>query len=270
MLLSALFLAQVIANPNATPTPPFPLITTVKVTNYCTAVRHLAVPIGYVTRKNSEAFMAMEKPIFDIVTQNRGVGSATGNEMATTLANGNDDALTYNAGNTISMETINKITWEIDQNLALEDKVMEQSWKDFPKGRDPDVDALRQRLQNLIDLQNALDDKYTQLSANYLDNSGNAALISNTAPSKADASDNTGSNQATMKSELRDAIYGQVSALLEAQKSTTIINPQAQAQVDVSETAHKGTTANITHELMLQQLAFGDEVVAATKRCGGN
>jgi hypothetical protein len=268
MLLSAVVLSLLIANPNPTPTPTYPTIVKVKVTYYCTALKRLAIPIGYVTRKNSEAFMAMEKPIFDIVTQNRGVASATGNEIANSLANGDDDPMTYNAGNTISMETINKITWEIDQNLALEDNVMEQSWKDYPKGKDPEVDALRQRLQNLIDLQNALDDKYTELSSTYLDNSGNPSLVSNTAPSKGPSTDNTGANQATLKAQLRDAIYGQISALLAAQKAAA--TPNARARDDAGEIAHYGNTASVSHELTLQELAFSNDIVVGSKRCGGN
>ncbi|HEY5257370.1 MAG TPA: hypothetical protein VIJ12_03235 [Candidatus Baltobacteraceae bacterium] len=266
MLLSALILAQLVANPNPTPTPHLQTIVTVKTTNYCTALRNLAVPVGYVTRKNTEAFLALEKPIVDIVTQNRGVSSATGRELADTLNNGNDDTMTYNAGNTISMETISKITWEIDQNLALEDKVMEQSWKDYPKGKDPDVDKLRQRLQNVIDLQNALDDKYSELAQVYLDNAGDPSLTSNTAPSKGEASDNTGANQAAVKAQLRDAIYGEVSALLAANKPATITNPQAQDEV--AGVAHHGNTADISRELTLQELAFSKDVVTGSQRCG--
>ena len=51
-------------------------------------------------------------------------------------------------------------TWIVDQNLALADRVMNASWNRYPRGTDANVDAMRQRLQNIVDLQRALVNKY--------------------------------------------------------------------------------------------------------------
>lgn len=249
----ALLLAAVTATatPAPKPTPPLKVIVNVRTSAFCSQVRQMAVPIGYVRRRNEEAFGAMDHAMIKFMENMRGVTSAGAAELQT-MDNSLDDEALYNPSNDISVMQMNQVANAIAQNLTLEDKLMNESWKAHPKGESPEVDGLRQRMQNLMDLQRALDNKYLQFAGMYIDNEGQARL-------RGDA------NPAIFKSFLRDSIMGLAGALFDVKAQG---NAELVAEASTHDTARYGNMAQIVRELRLQEMAFSVEILDSANTCG--
>jgi len=243
------FAALVLASPAPQPTPPLKVIVNEKSTNFCSSVRKMAVPIGYVMRRNDEAFAAIDHRLIRFLEDARGVSVADTSELATLQSALDDDAI-YGPTNDLDVMQMDKIAYEIMQNLTLEDQVMNQSWKDYPKGKFPSIDGLRQRLQNLMDLQRSLANKYMEFTSSYLDNRGQAQFAE---------------NPAQFKSLLRATILGLSSALAASHGQ---IDPEVPAQANVHDIAMAGNVSAVVKELRLQELAFSSEIIGAGDTCG--
>lgn len=89
---------------------------------------------------------------------------------------------------------------------------MARSWKAVPQGADPQVDTMRQRLQNLIDLQRPLTANYTQLAEIYYGNEGNAQF-------HVDQQTGRMGDVVGYKSALRQIVFGAVGASVMARQA---------------------------------------------------
>lgn len=241
--------AAVAATPSPKPAQPLKVIIHIRSNNtYCSSVRTMAVPIGYVTRRNDEAFAAIDHSLLKFFESVRGVSSAGTQDMET-LSSELDDAAIYTPTGTLSTMKVNQIAYDIVQNLALEDQVMHDSWTKYPKGAFPNIDAMRERLQNLMDLQRALAGRYVEFASTYEDNAGQAKYAD---------------DAASFKALLRDTILGLSSALAHAHDPSDELPPQE----TVHDLAHTGNVSDVVRELKLQEMAFSTEIVDAGNSCG--
>jgi hypothetical protein len=142
-----------------------------------------------------------------------------------------------------------EMSYQVAQNLDLADNVMNASWRSYPRGTDAAIDALRQRLQNIIDLQRAIDNAYLSVGL------GTDSCM--------------GGGQACRR-QRNLAISGQLraadaAALRSEARATDVENlPVADAH-DVS---HYGSTVAAKYQLDLQEVAFEKELHAASITCG--
>jgi hypothetical protein len=209
------------------------------------------LPIGYVNRRNEDAFATIDRSMIAMLAQNRGVSVQSPADAGLQQINPDvDTGPEVTPLNTVSILQMNKIAWEIAQNVTLESKVMERSWRDFPKGKDENVDALRQRLQNMMDLQNALENKIMSFTETSMDNSGMA---------------DQAANATQFASMLQASVYGQLAALAEARSQK---DPEMAPAASASEIAKYGTQADIVKQLRLQEIAFSSEITKAGNTCG--
>lgn len=247
-------LAILLAAVTGTPSPgayaaPLKVIVNVRSSAFCSTVRTTAVQIGYVTRRNEEAFGAMDHSMITFMENERGVGMMTNAELQT-MDQSLDDDLLYTPSNDITVMQMNQVANIIAKNLTLEDHVMDASWKAHPRGESPEVDALRQRLQNIMDLQRGLDNRYLQFAGMYQDNAGMAQYMA---------------NSGQFKALLRATILGLAGALNDIK---TAGDAELAAQASTHDTAHFGSVAQIVKELRLQETAFSKEILASAKTCG--
>lgn len=149
-LLAAL-LAAAAASPAPAQSAPMKTIGHVKSSPVCTEFRSLVLPLALVQRKND----GLMQIIHNETQQYR-------NSSYSKFRNG----LLLHAAN-IDMAAANML-----QNLALIDRALAQSWKRSPKGVNPKIDALRQRVQNVADLQRALANQETQFAGYLGDTNG--------------------------------------------------------------------------------------------------
>jgi len=247
LLLSTVLLADATAAPQPTAAPQAPLrvIVTVKSSTLCNAVRKMAIPIGYVNRRNDDAFSSINRTMYKYLKQNVGNKPISTSEQI--LQNhGGDTGPDVHPINTYTILSMNKTAWQIAQNVTLESAVMQRSWKEFPPGKDANVDAMRQRLQNLIDLQNALENKIMSFTQGIMDNTDIASSPQLTAL-------------------LGDSLAGQAAALRASQEQG---DPEMLALESASDVAKSGTEAQVVRELRLQERAFSSEIVKAGTICG--
>lgn len=269
MIIPFMLSALVAASPAPSPQPFLKTIVTVKVSPFCNAVRSLGIPLAYASERNDEAFDAIDRSMLKFMADNVGKGAVTKSEYQS-MDNGYDDSAVYNAANTLSVSSISRVAYQIQQNLAVEDDFMQKSWQKIPEGTDREVDAMRQRLQNVIDLQRALVNEYTQMVELYRDNQGNAALHGDQSGSQGDKAEQMnaaeGGNPDQYKALLRQIILGQASALAEAKKMGDDL-PRT-ALPNASQVARSGNLAGVVQQLRLQEMAFKPEIFKAGDACG--
>lgn len=249
--------AFVAAGPAPSPTPALKTIVTVKVSTFCNQVRKLGVPIAFVTTRNDQAFDAINRSMLDFLKANRGLSAVSQAEVSS-LDNEYDDSATYNAHNSVSMNRLSQIVWQINENLSREDGVMADSWKEVPAGKDVQVDAMRRQLQNLIDLQRSLAANYTSLAEMYFDNEGSAQF-------HVDQQTGDTGDVVAFKSALRNIIFGEAAAMARSREgiaSTGYVEP------DVTDTAKGGTMKDVVQQLALQEMAFKPQLLKAGDACG--
>lgn len=262
-MVANLILSVLVSVPSPSPSS-LPVIERTKTSVTCTALRSFVLPIGYVARRNDDAFRAMARSmqVFlsgiypgDVPTSAEMAGSLHGapaGAQADGMGSENeDDQLLFGPGQTLTAARIDAVANQIYANLQLEDRIMSESWHGYPERADPKIDALRQRLQNLMDLQRALADRYERFAWLYLSNQGMASLT--------DAK-----HRAPFKAFLRALLLGESAALVDG---------PAQSENDgyssVRQRAREGNVAQIVRDLRDQEHAFAPDVLAAAGACNG-
>ncbi|HLI96747.1 MAG TPA: hypothetical protein VKT72_11765 [Candidatus Baltobacteraceae bacterium] len=248
-MLAFVLAAITAATPAPKPTPQLKVIVNVRSSSLCTSVRDTAVPITYVTQRDDQAFGAINHSMIKFMQEMPDV-SPTDQAQLKSMENSLDDTALYKPNAELSVERVNRIAYEVMQNLTMEDQVMNASWKQYPKGQFDNVDALRQRLQNLMDLQRALADRYMQFVDTYFGNKGQAQ---------------SSQNPTQGMEFLRYYILGQSAALAAVNKEAG--DPEAAAVANAHDIAQYGNVAQIAGELRLQEMAYGNEIRTAAKTC---
>jgi hypothetical protein len=254
-MLSVLFAALTAVTPAPQATPPLKVIVNIRSSSLCSAVKDTAAPIAYVSNRNEQAFADVNHSMLQLMQNMAGVTQAGAADLRA-MDNSLDDSEMYTPSSELSVTQMDRVAYIIAQNLTTEDKIMDASWKQYPRGKYPNLDALRQRMQNLMDLQRALDNYYFQFTGIYLDNRGQARF-------NGDASG--GGSAALFKSIVRDTILGLGAALQDVRVDG---DAEIAAKADVHDLARNGGVQDVVKELRLQELAFGKEIETAGKTCG--
>jgi hypothetical protein len=138
-------------SPSPGPTPAMKTITHVKSSPLCTEFRSLVLPLTDAQAKNQPLMQHIAKETQEYRKYSNPVFR---------------DPPLLQAGQ-IDMAAAN-----ILQNLAPMEKLLAASWKRSPKGASPKIDAVRQRVQNIIDLQRAIANQEVQFAGYVIDTSG--------------------------------------------------------------------------------------------------
>jgi hypothetical protein len=134
------------------PTPPaIKTIVHVKSSPVCTEFRQLVLPLALIQQKNGGLMQYIRKQ-----TQEYRKFSLSMFHNPDLLHASNIDA----AATTIL------------QNLAPLNKLLAESWKRSPKGTNRKIDAIRQRVQNIADLQRAIANQEVQFGGAIVDTNG--------------------------------------------------------------------------------------------------
>jgi hypothetical protein len=222
-----------------TPSPaPLPVIVTVKSSVFCTLLRSTALPVGYVVRVNQGAVAAMAD---DTVAMFSPAATVAASDRA--------------------QDRLRQTIFAVTQNLTLAENILNRSWSKSPKGSNADVDAMRQRLQNLVDLQRSLIEKYQQA----LEWANNPCLTEANAHSLYCIRESSTSQMLTV-----DGIRALMRAGLSDQLITPAdaTDPEHAADKVAHDVSRYGTPADIDRQLTLQELAFDKEMQGDGKSCG--
>lgn len=240
-MLGILLAAAAFATASPSPTPsPAPsslrIIVTVRASTFCSAVRSMAVPVGLVVTTNDNAF-----------------SSLTAHEVSVDIHDPDRWAVAAKTA---------KVMYAVVQNLVLAENVLAKSWQQYPKGKDANVDAMRQRVQNVIDLQRAITNDY------YRNGHGDDGVVTDFSADAVDVSHPSGprihriNTGAALIDGLREA---------DAKASDDIrheIDPEEFPVADARSYVRRAGAFAQKRELDLQEYAFSSEIAAASKTCG--
>lgn len=251
-MVAALLATMLSTTSIATPLPqttaqPLKVIVTVKSSTYCSALRSLAIPVGYVTHRNEDAFQAVSAD----VVQYWGIGGAAGPRAYTEALRRRQQKnapVSEWSQNTAVIHAKNAVH-AIDANLDTERHLMSASLKQYPQGTDKDVDALRRRLQNLIELQTAMVNRVEFPQATYAP-APNLECVApmSFAPYPCEVTKSTGGPPKTFTIADND--------------------PWNLANASVSDVARNGGALVVRKALTFEEIAFANEVTVGGKSCG--
>ena len=244
-LLSAAFSQPVVSH-----AAPLRVIATVRTRALCDQTRELALPVGYIAKTNDKAFQAIDSSMLHFMEQNDQLAGHTSDAVKKIMSVNGTGNVDLAPSSALDAAQIQNLATVITQNILVADQFLDKSWKVFPKGKNPTVDALRQRVQNLVDLQRALANQYLQFAGALNAQSGLAAI---------------GRNANISTAVLENVIEGDVAAFNTERADDN--DPESVAQADVHETADFETPYKITRELRLQEAAFAYEMIHAVDTC---
>jgi hypothetical protein len=156
-----------------------------------------------------------------------------------------NEALLYNPKQVAEIARLETVAEQIFGNLTLADKYMKQSWQEYPEGSDAQVDALRHRAQNLIDLQRALANSYEDFASAYLRDRNLPVQVQD-------------------PMQFRSELLSQAGAL-----SGYTSKAEAAGLTDAATTARYGTVTQVVDEYGKQQHEFATQVISTYNTCSG-
>ncbi len=148
VLAAALVLAAVA--PTAAPTPP-PTILRERVSPVCSTLHQLVIPLAQMNVK--------DRPVISAI---RAARVELGKYRGTRLGDG---VMLYSA-------RIDMLYMKVLENLTEMDQALIKSYRTYPQGVNAKVDALRQRVQNVMDLERLLVNVNVAAYAAAVDNDG--------------------------------------------------------------------------------------------------
>lgn len=254
--------------PAPSATPPYPVIYRTKTSPLCNSLQTAILPVGYVAKINDAAIHAMALSTRKFLAglspgdlpNSADFNAALNGKSATALttqmaASGQgDDPLLYSPAQILNASRIDQTAQDLFHNVTVADRYMKESYKEHPIGQDPALDALRQRQENLINLQLALANRYEEFAGTYLGNQGMGRMSVNDAGSLA-----------TLKVNARSLILGDTIGL-------TGVPDGPRGKVgykNLNELAKNGSTDQIVRELRSQEYSLAPAMVSTFNHCRG-
>ncbi len=272
-------LLAVVPSPAPAPTPTLPpvIIRTIT-TARCTTLHEMMRPIGYVTRRNDDAFRAMAfatqkflshfipgdvPTIADLqasLGSSNGSGSAlngTGTAMSTSLSSSQgNDPLVYGPSQILNAARIDSVAQQIFGNIMVERSFLTKSYKKFPAGKNPKVDAMRRAAQNVMTLQEALASRYEKFAGTYFDGMDLARMTTNNQ-----------SGVATLKMTLRGLLLGDTRGLASDSHRKLSPNDPFFGYQSVNQLAQDGNPGEVLTALKGQEFAFTSTLIHTYNVC---
>jgi hypothetical protein len=151
-----------------TPAPELPTIITLHARPLCTALHKIVLPFAATEKRNNDTFKVMDK---ELVQYHKWDSHGTATDLG---ANGS------NTGNGVQLLQAGRIDQQASlmyQNLADIETQLAHSYREIPAGKDPALDELRARIDNIVKLQYALAAKYDAIAGRTLDSTGLLNII---------------------------------------------------------------------------------------------
>ncbi|MGA7747043.1 MAG: hypothetical protein WCC70_01590 [Candidatus Aquilonibacter sp.] len=269
----SILLAAGLFSPTPAPSPTLPEIMHTVTSPMCSALQNVTIPVGYNSRVNDQAFLAMAltsrkflssfmpgdiPTAAEVEAAFEGVNSGTalygnGSSAPTDIdvPGKGDDPTLYGPKQTILMANLDRIANEIVTNLSAERKYVSDSLQQYPPGADPHVDVLRAHAQNVIALQQALLDRYQRITGQYFGNRGVPG-----------AAVNTQTDPATLNAAIRGLLLGEVASMGSTQANY--------AEFDsIQSLAEAGSAGQVVSALRDQELYFTKALFEAYNQCHG-
>jgi hypothetical protein len=152
MLLLALVLAA--ASPAPSP-PPLKTIIRLRASPTCSALHNLVLPLARVHQRNAVYLTSIKRYESKYIKY---AGSI------------------FEGGRMLYAANIDQAASNIVYNLHQMDRLLRESYESLPPGKNSQVDAMRQRVQNIVDVERAIANTYIKFAGGVVDAYGNDEL----------------------------------------------------------------------------------------------
>jgi|SRR5579863_8245190 len=238
----------------------------------CTALSNLLLPVGQASKLNDKGFDAMSAavggymshmmfgddpnirhPSLQVAPNGSGGAGAGG---ATGISPTEADPIAFGPDQTIKMSRINTIAGELTENVTYERRLLAQSYAAEPRGKNPTVDALRQKTENLIETQNVLLQRFQNLASMYLENIGEAGMECS-----------SGSCSKSFSANLRALIFGSTIGL--NTNTAAAASSATGGYKDTKQLAKVGSAADVIGAIRFNEVAFTSSLYDVYNECHG-
>ena len=154
MLVPLVILLVATAAPSPSPTP-LRTIINLRVSPVCSTLHNLVLPLVQAHQKNLQL-----------------LNSINGDETKYMKYYSSG----FEGGRMLYAVQIDQAATNMLPNLQAMDELLKQSYASVPQGHNPQVDAMRQRVQNIVDVERAIANRYIAIFGPVVDSSGNSAL----------------------------------------------------------------------------------------------
>ncbi len=190
--------------------------------------------------------------------QTTGTGlNGTGTPMSTSLSSSRgNDPLVYGPSQVLSAARIDAVAQQIFGNIMVERSFLTKSYKKFPQGKNPKVDAMRRAAQNVMTLQEALANRYEQFAGTYFDGMDLSRMTAN----------NNG-DVATIKMALRELLLGDTRGLAGDSNRKASPNDPYFGYKNADRLAQYGNPGEVLTALKGQEFAFTSTLIHTYNVC---
>ena len=264
--------------PIASPTPPPVIVHTIS-SETCTTLQKLILPVGQYAKLNNDNFTGMAAAtrayLGHIMTGDdpniqrphaEGSGGFSGAKTAVPSGDSTssslsvstaDDPVAFGPDQTIQAATIDRRAQQIYASVSQQRQLLNQSYQEYPAGKNLQLDALRTKTSDMIEAQGALADRYERFAGAYLQNLNGAEI-----ECKYDSSCLN-----DFKQNLRALILG---ASVDLGTDPAKPGPASNfGYHDMKDLAKSGTTAEVVGALRYQENAFTASVYDVYNQCHG-
>jgi hypothetical protein len=164
-LISALILSLLMPAPRPTAEPK--VIIHLQSRALCTTLHKVVVPFVITERKNNEAFKTLDVEL----GKYRKFTSTSAADI------GDNGTNTANGAKLMAAGHMDQIAANMYERLSEIENRLADSYRDVPVGHNPQLDSLRQRVDNIVKLQYALAARYDVIAGKTLDSTGLTNLV---------------------------------------------------------------------------------------------
>lgn len=250
--------------------PPYPVIVHTVSSRSCTVLSDTIQPVGFVLKKDDDAFGGMSDRLQKIFTDfsNQGGGPTSqqlmqlggsnyhgpdaghnSDDNVVDPSNGTENQL-FSPPQLAKAAEVEAIATAVHGNLALASQVLDKSMSALPQGSDQKADEMRGRAQALIALQTSFDQNYEKFMSTYVNNQ-NVYWAT--------------------KSDQRAYVTAYLVALLTGHGATAdgAADPDANKTLPDSQRAQIAAIAGVVQNLRSDEAQFGAELVSTYNQCNG-
>lgn len=238
------------------------------------------LPVGYASKVNDQGFDAMAQSTMDYLKHfmykdvlgtnygsglhsNESGGGAAGNDNGTGTADSAmqsasrlEDQTSFGPQQTMAAARIDRTAQAIYKNVAQERNFLNESEREYPRGVNPKLDALRKRTEDLITFQNTVADRYEAFAETYIMSSDYAEIASNSAR-----------DAANIKENLRGLLFGVAANITE---DRTKPGPASNfGYRDAADLAKNGSSGQVVAAMRYQQYVFSSSLYDVYNQCHG-
>lgn len=238
--------------PAPSPSAPLPTIVILHARPLCSNLHNVIMPFVVIERKNNLRFKTMDTQLGVYHKWYRPTSDAA------TDPNGSPE---INGAQALAAAQIDQTAAKMYEDITHVERLLAQSWRAIPPGKNPQLDNLRDRASKIIELQRQIANRYEEQAGTYLNSLGALPPVPT---SKSVSGDPALQSEFDLPALDEDPLAA--AQMPTAQTRLGLLpNPGAQ----YGEQQHAQTSNEIVQTMIVQELKFVRPALDVVKECDG-